>query len=190
MNEKDIIFLIQNDAWMMDILRCVRELNLPDWWIGAGFVRSKVWDHLQRYTERTPIPDIDVIYFDKHDFSSEEEKEYSTRKENHYQNILKKQLSGLDWSVTNQARMHTLHNDLPYKNSSEGLSNWIETATCIGVRLEKDEKLVLTTPHGIDDLVNLIVRPTKQTDTNIQEFKRRMKKKNWPAKWPKLKIVI
>ena len=63
----DIINLIQNDKWMMDILEQAKKLNLPDWWIGAGFVRSKIWDVLHEYKERTPMSassDIDLIYFD------------------------------------------------------------------------------------------------------------------------------
>ncbi len=63
-NEKDIIQLIKEDEWMMDILRAVKSLDLPDWWVCAGFVRSKIWDTLHGFKERTPISDIDVIYFD------------------------------------------------------------------------------------------------------------------------------
>ncbi|EHL78823.1 hypothetical protein HMPREF1015_02191 [Bacillus smithii 7_3_47FAA] len=41
-NEKEIIQLIKEDEWMMDILRAVKSLYLPDWWVCAGFVRSKI----------------------------------------------------------------------------------------------------------------------------------------------------
>lgn len=41
-NEKEIIQLIKEDEWMMDILRAVKSLHLPDWWVCAGFVRSKI----------------------------------------------------------------------------------------------------------------------------------------------------
>ncbi|QKY69328.1 nucleotidyltransferase family protein [Lentibacillus sp. CBA3610] len=63
-SEKDILKVINEDDWMMDILTTVKSLNLPDWWVCAGFVRSKIWDILHGYSERTPMPDIDVIYFD------------------------------------------------------------------------------------------------------------------------------
>lgn len=63
--EQDIIRLIENDEWMMDILQMAKSLELPDWWICAGFVRSKVWDTLHDYEIRTATPDIDVIYFDQ-----------------------------------------------------------------------------------------------------------------------------
>lgn len=63
-SEADIIQLVQDDPWMMDILENARSLQLPDWWVCAGFVRSKVWDVIHNFEERTPLPDVDVIYFD------------------------------------------------------------------------------------------------------------------------------
>lgn len=193
MTEEDIIDLIKKDKWMMDVLRAAESLHLPDWWIGAGFVRSKVWDFVSGYKKRTPLPDIDIIYFDKSDFSEDETGNFSTKAEDEYQEQLKSLNSSIKWSVTNQARMHLLHKTKPYKNSEEGLSEWSETATCIGVSLKK-EKLELIAPHGIGDLVNLIVRPIPKYaekyrhDPNI--FESRMKEKKWLEKWPKLKIVV
>lgn len=63
-SEADIIQLVQDDPWMMDILENARSLQLPDWWVCAGFVRSKVWDMIHNFEKRTPLPDVDVIYFD------------------------------------------------------------------------------------------------------------------------------
>jgi len=110
MTEKQIREIIEKDSWMMEILEITRKLDLPDWWIGAGFVRSKVWDFLHGYTQRTAIPDIDVIYFDKSDTSENKEKII--------EQTLYDALPKINWSVKNQARMHILHNDEPYKNST------------------------------------------------------------------------
>lgn len=189
MNEDDITALVIKDAWMMSILRTVKKLNLPDWWIGAGFVRSKVWDHLHDYKVRTPIPDIDVIYFDRNDFSEKEEKNESTTTEDNYQEKLKKLMPDINWSVINQARMHHFHDHKPYKSSTEGLSYWVETATCIGVKLDIKNKVVLTDPHGINDLVNLILRPTPGSYKDTKKFEERIAKKGWLKKWPKLKVI-
>src|SRR5688572_467422 len=99
---------------MMDVLRLVESLNLPDWWIGAGFVRSKVWDHLHGYKTRTPLPDIDVIYFDRTDFEQEEVNKDTTRIERKYEEKLQKLFPSVKWGVTNQARMHFFHETNPY----------------------------------------------------------------------------
>jgi hypothetical protein len=45
-NEEDVIKLIQCDGKMMEIIKVASTLNLPDWWICVGFVRSKIWDVL------------------------------------------------------------------------------------------------------------------------------------------------
>ena len=57
-----LINYIQNDSWMLEILTIVKNLQLNDCWIGAGFIRNKVWDVLHAI-ERTKLNDIDVIYF-------------------------------------------------------------------------------------------------------------------------------
>ena len=45
----------------VDALRAVHHLGLPDCWVGAGFVRALVWDHLHGYNEATPLDDVDLI---------------------------------------------------------------------------------------------------------------------------------
>jgi hypothetical protein len=180
MTKGDIIKLIQSDAWMMQILQSVGNLGLNDWWIGAGFVRSKVWDSLHGFSKRTPIPDIDIIYFDKTANPIEDEKIKWT--------LLKRQFPTIKWSVTNEAYRHLKLNRKPYKSSTEALSEWVETATCIGVRLE-NSKIILTAPWGISDLVNLVLRPTKRYENNLALFYKRVGGKEWLKKWPKLKIT-
>ena len=57
--------LIAKDPQRLRILQQVRELDLPDCCVAAGFVRSAVWDHLHQRTP-SPLPeDIDVIWFDR-----------------------------------------------------------------------------------------------------------------------------
>ncbi len=179
--KQDIAELIRKDAWMMKILRLVRELHLPDCLIGAGFVRSKVWDYLHDYKKRTPLPDIDVIYFDKSDLSEEVEEKY--------QGLLKEKMPDVEWSVTNQARMHAFKGDEPYVSAEEGLSNWVEIPTCIGAKLNDTNEVLITAPWGVEDLFNLIVKPNPQCRDNPGSYRERMQKKNWQKIWPKLIIV-
>lgn len=191
--KEDIVDLIQDDEWMMDILKQAKRLNLPDWWIGAGFIRSKVWDALHEYKERTQMSassDIDLIYFDRNDYTTSEAKADITQKEEYYQELLKSRLPDINWSVTNQARMHLFHGDKQYKSSEEALAQWVETATCIGVKIDKNSKLILSTPRGIDDLVNLILRPTPNANNSIELFYERINKKQWLTKWPELKVIV
>lgn len=176
---EDIKKIIQQDAWMMDVLRIVSEQNLPDWWIGAGFVRNTIWDHIHDYKVRTPLNDIDVIYFDPKNLSEDKEKTI--------EHDLRKKLS-IPWSVKNQARMAIVRGDGPYTNAEDGLSRWVETATCVGVRLDSLGELKLATPLGIEDLAHLYLRPNPKNTLDPEKFGERIKKKNWLTLWPKLKM--
>jgi len=182
MNERDILNLIKSDPWMMKVLEVAASLNLPDWMIGAGFVRNRVWDHLHELNnEKVQTKDIDLIYYDPSDLSRETEKEFEKR--------LKKILD-INWEVRNQARMHEKRERTEsYKNSVEAMSGWPETATAIGVKLDSDGDLKLFAPHGIDDLTNLIVRPTPVFKNDLTVFWKRIEDKNWLKIWPKLKVV-
>lgn len=112
-DEKDIIKVISGDKWMIDILRAVKTLNLPDWWVCAGFVRSIIWDILHDFNERTTISDIDVIYFNPNNVHELEEKKFEDQ--------LKSLLPHIPWSVKNQARMHVLSYMPPYSSSVDAI---------------------------------------------------------------------
>lgn len=56
--------LLLNDPIRMKALYAVQALELSDGWIGAGFVRDAVWDHLHGYGQRPVSGDVDVVWFD------------------------------------------------------------------------------------------------------------------------------
>ncbi|WP_174615291.1 nucleotidyltransferase family protein [Virgibacillus ihumii] len=182
-NEKDILIVINEDDWMMDILTTAKSLNLPDWWVCAGFVRSKIWDILHGYSERTPMPDIDVIYFDDTNISETEEKKLERNLNNMHPNI--------PWSVKNEARMHLVNKIPSYSSSFDAISKFPETATSLGVKLDERNALTLAAPHGVDDLLNLEVKPTdyfKEDKERVAIYEERIAKKNWKSNWDKIKI--
>lgn len=175
MTEQDILDLIQNDEWMMNVLQVARDLDLPDWMIGAGFVRNKVWDYLHGYKNKTPTnSDIDLVYFDLANKSKEIEEQYDRK--------LKKILDA-DWQTKNQARMGN------YESTEDAVAHWPETVTAIGVKIE-DEKLKLIAPYNINDLINLTIKMSPKFTGGVERIKERMEKKEWLKKWPKLKVKI
>lgn len=182
MTEKEILNIIHQDEWMMSILNTVKSLDLPDWMIGAGFVRPKILDYLHGYSERTLLSDVDVIYFNKEDLSEDREKEAEA--------LLSKRMPSVHWSVTNQARMYTINNDEPYISSEDALSHWPETCTCIAVKIDEYGTLILIAPYGIKDFADLRVRPCPKFIANhdIKEYKERVMGKRWTVCWPKLSI--
>lgn len=179
MTEQDILNLISRDEWMMKILHVAEKLDLQDWVIGAGFVRNKVWDYLHGYNKpQVDTADIDLVYYDPsgNDQKADEELSEKLQKE-----------TGAKWEVVNEFYAHRWNNLPPYKSTEDALSQWPETVTAIGVRLEKG-KLRLIAPYGIDDLVNLIVRPSPRF-LDIDKVRERVEQKKWLKKWPKLKII-
>lgn len=71
----DTAVVIEADSIRMECLQAVRALNLPDWFIAAGFVRNAIWDHLHSLP-MTPLNDVDVVYFDPDDCSLATEAHY------------------------------------------------------------------------------------------------------------------
>jgi len=176
-----IIDLLKSDPWRMRALCAARTLDLPDWLIGAGFVRNLVWDYLHGYEKPTPLTDIDVAYFDPTDLNEGTEKEYEAKL---------KTIMNENWSITNQARMARInHFHREYTSTEDAISHWPETATAIGVRLNNNDNIELIAPYGTDDLMNLVLRMTPDLGDGKEYFLKRIEKKQWMTKWPKLKIV-
>lgn len=181
-NEEDIIKAIEKDEWMMDLLRAVKTLNLPDWWICAGFVRSKIWDVIHNFSTRTPLPDIDVIYFDSKKVDELEEKKIEKK--------LSSLVPNIPWSVKNQARMHMINNVSPYSSSVDSISKFPETVTSLGVKLDEKDDIKLIALWGLNDVVNLEVRPTPYfaTKERIHIYEKRVTEKNWSSIWDGVKV--
>lgn len=176
-SEKDIIQIISSDQWMMDILKTAKQLDLPDWWICAGFIRSKIWDVSHNFQERTAIPDIDVIYFDKMDEETEEKR---------LEKVLCELMPGIPWSVKNEARMHVRNNLDPYLNAEDAIAKFPETVTALGVRLDNNDQLQLTASHGVKDVINMIIRPTPFFSNSrllMDIYNERIKTKDWGKRW-------
>lgn len=184
-SEADIIQLVQDDAWMMNILETARSLQLPDWWVCAGFVRSKVWDVIHHFEERTPLADVDVIYFDLGNPQEDLEKQWEAK--------LTTLNPTIPWSVKNEARMHEINKIAPYTSSVDAISKFPETATALGLSLDEYGKIILAAPHGISDVINVVLRPTPLFMHNQSLFpiyEQRVIKKNWQSTWKQLINII
>jgi hypothetical protein len=182
-HEADIIRLVQDDPWMMNILENARSLELPDWWVCAGFVRAKIWDTLHGFEERTPLPDVDVIYYDNSNLQEDVEKEWEAR--------LRSLNPAIPWSVKNEARMHTVNQLPPYTSAVDAISKFPETATALGLSLDPLGKIILVTPHGISDVINVVLRPTPHFTENpnlLPIYEQRIIKKKWQMTWKQLQI--
>lgn len=164
---------------MMNILRAVEALNLPDCWTGAGFVRNVVWDALHDRPWSPSYSDIDVVYFDADDLSLDQDIRMETK--------LTASIPDVPWSVRNQARMHRGNGDRPYVDTADALRHWPETCTAVAVRFIASQ-IELLAPFGISDLVALIVNPTPAFAHKIGAYRTRVAQKQWAKRWPDLRI--
>src|SRR4051812_12336693 len=64
--------IVRSTPWLMDALAAARKVAAPDWLIGAGAVRTAVWDRLHGY-DKAELADVDLAFFDPHDLSEQRE---------------------------------------------------------------------------------------------------------------------
>jgi hypothetical protein len=174
----DIVEFVESRPDMMRLLGAVADLQLPDAWIGAGFVRNAVWDALTGGGP-TMLNDVDVVYFDLSDLSAERDRSIEAG--------LFRAVDNVPWSVKNQARMHGRNGDLLYRDCADAVAHWPETATAVAARLSGG-RVELIAPHGIGDLLGLIVRPTPAFAGKLSLYRTRLREKNWQQRWPALTV--
>ena len=166
MNHADIEQRLREDSEVQLMLTIVERLDLPDWWICAGVLRSKIWG-----IDQNAQSDIDIVYFDTSDISEATEKRHE------------RQLCewvDLPWSVKNQARMHLVNELPPYTSAQDAIAQFPETVTAIGVT--KRDKFQLYLPYGANDFTDRVIRPTPSFQVGTDRhsiFQRRVNEKGW-----------
>lgn len=179
---RDVVRLIESDPGAMGILRAAAGLGLPDWWIGAGFVRNRVWDAIGNLPA-LPERDVDVAYFDPDKLDRREDERAEAQ--------AAAALPGVPWEIRNQARMHLRNGVHPYASTLDAISRWPETATCVAVTLQGDS-VRLAACHGLADLVGMVVRPSPAFDNaeGRAKVQRRAEAKGWLDRWTGLRLEI
>lgn len=182
-SEKDIINFVQNNEYMMNALKVAADAKLPGWFIGAGFIRNTVWDLQHGYVPSLDFNDLDLGYYDDVNLSEENDRQIGK--------LLAQKLP-VNWEVVNQAYAHQYNNVPQYSSAVDGLAHWVETATSVALTLDKDGKVVVIAPWGVDDLLNLKLKlvPFHENSAYYKKlFIDRITSKQWQKKWPKLELV-
>ncbi|WP_314585204.1 nucleotidyltransferase family protein [Paenibacillus terrigena] len=178
--EQQLTQWISQDQDMIDVLRLVRALKMNEGAIAAGFIRNYVWDRLHGFGTRTPLNDVDVIYYDASSKSEERDRRFEKE--------LMKQMPQYQWSVKNQARMHLRNHHASYHSIADAMLRWPETATAVAVRINDQDRIEIVAPHGLDDLFQLLVRRGPYFE-DVDYFLQRVESKNWRYLWPKLEVI-
>jgi uncharacterized protein len=168
-SREDIAAFLEGQQYIMALLRDVAALGIDDCWIGAGLIRNAVWDRLHGYRiEPVARSDVDVVYCDPLDASRERDLAIEAR--------LCEERPGVPWSVHNQARMCGRNGNMEYRNTQDAIRHWPETATAIAARLF-DDRVDVIAPHGVDDLVGLVVRPSPAFMDRLPAYRSRVASK-------------
>jgi hypothetical protein len=183
--EEQLIQMVRSSPELMELLDAVRRLKLASWCIGAGAVRSLVWDRLHGFPAPSHYDDVDVVYYDDQSGPAEEI-ELQTR--------LLSFRPSVRWEVTNQALIHhwflTQHHQIvpPLCSLAEGVATWPEYATCVGVRLNINNSIEVIAPHGLQDLFQLRLRHNPMRASR-DVFNERIASKRLIERWPMLSLV-
>ncbi|MCA3359537.1 MAG: nucleotidyltransferase family protein [Roseomonas sp.] len=180
-NAADIADFIAHNPRMMRCLAVLTAHGSAGAWIGAGFVRNAVWDHLSgRDTEAVLPADLDVVFHDPVNVTVQQDATFEA--------ALRIAAPDLPWSVRNQARMHERNGHRPYRDIADALTHWSETATAIATRLGPKGVEILA-PFGVDDVLAMILRPTPAYRTKPEILLARLEAKGWRTRWPRLRMV-
>jgi hypothetical protein len=183
--ESRLIRMVRSSVELMDMLDVASRLKLASWCIGAGAVRSLVWDQLHGFAVPSSGGDVDVVYYDE---------QAGPEQDGELLNRLLGFRPAVRWEVTNQALVHhwffEQHSQVlpPLHSLAEGIATWPEYATCVGVSLDSRKAIRVIAPHGLQDLFQLRVRHNP-TRASAAVFNERLMSKQFSARWPKLSII-
>ena len=180
--KNELISILRADRRRWHLLGLVDSLGLPDCWIGAGFIRNAVWDHLHQHSFSPINGDVDVIWFDSEQTDPEEDRRHEA--------ALLSLEPRIAWSVKNQARMHARNRDTPYASATDAMRYWPETATAVAARRIGFDSCEVAAPIGLTDLFGLMLRPTPRfADEKHGIYVKRLQSKGWLDSWPMLREV-
>ncbi|MGW8394042.1 nucleotidyltransferase family protein [Pseudoduganella sp. HUAS MS19] len=169
--------LARQSAWFMEYLRAARALRLQSWCIGAGAVRTLVWDALHNAHNADALPDVDLAYFAASNVLPARDAGLA-------------QLLGPRWEAVNQAGVHRWYPFpvAPFASLEEAVATWPEYATCVGLWLDWNDELHVIAPHGLDDLFGLVVRHNPLRAT-AEMYRARVVQKRYAERWPRVQVI-
>ncbi|CTQ52321.1 hypothetical protein LP7551_00838 [Roseibium album] len=171
---------------VMEILRTIKDLKLPDAWLVSGGIYQTVWNVLTGRPYFHGIKDFDVIYFDGTDQSYEAEDA-----------VIKKVAAALPdlanlLETRNQARVHLWYQQRfgrPYRPldcAMDSLTTYASRTHAVAARMDRNNELDVHAPFGLANLFGMRLVPnySQPNPETYAEKAARMK-----ALWPELTVV-
>lgn len=179
-----LLDLVHGEPAMLNALKALRQADIPDAWIGGGFIRNAVWDRLHGFAIDITRSDVDVGFFDAAPAPADQESGFEAR--------LRALCPGLDWTVRNQARMHAYNGHEPYRDMLDAATHWVARCNAVALRLGADDTIEMLAPFGLEDVFAMRVHPTPiylTTPVRTARFYEMMQAKRWNIRWPGVRIT-
>ena len=163
----------------MDLLQVVQAHGPPEAWVGAGALRTPLWNRAHGWPDTQGIGDIDVVWFAPGPWEPALEQHYTAR--------LQAARPELRWDVCNQAWVHHWYPARfgasidPLSSVEAGIASWPETATAVAARRSAQGALEILAPHGAEDLLEMVLRPSPG---RAAAFEARLAQKRFCERWP------
>lgn len=176
---------LRDNAVISTLLNDWTEIGLANCWIVAGAVVQSYWNKVHGFSPLHGVSDVDIVYFDSRDLSEESEACHSVRISNLYKGL------PVRFDIKNEARVHLWYGSRfgypidAYSSAEAAIDTFPTTAGAIGIRPVGDA-IECYASFGVDDLVELVVRPNKRQITRSIYTK---KVARWRSVWPRLNIV-
>ncbi len=180
--------ILRASPTLMQVLERLAGLDLPQWRLVSGAVYQRVWN---AQTGRDPdygIKDYDVAYFDP-DPSWDAEDAYIRDVAAAFSPPLREQVE-----VRNQGRVHLWFEGKfgepypPLGSADESLVRFLAPAFAVGVRLERDGRLDIAAPFGLEDCFALRLRPNPARAVNHANLPKVAQKLK--LRWPELTLAL
>jgi len=178
--------ILRRSAPLMQVLRTLRELDLPDGWVFSGAVYQRVLNHLGDRPLDYGIKDYDVGYHDASDISYEAEDVVIRRVAAAFEPPLREMVE-----VRNQARVHVWFEGkfgepyTPLGSSAEALARFVSPMFAVAVRLDADDRIAVEAPFGLDDLFARRLRSNpNRMSPNFGKIAASAK-----ARWPEIEVI-
>jgi uncharacterized protein len=173
-----LVELARSADWLMYALGLARDVVREPWCIGAGAVRSLVWNSLHSFP-LLPPSELDFVFFDL---------AVPQAADVDIADALQRRAPQFRWDVVNRAYAHLLSGDStasPFNSLEHAISAWPETATAVGISMDVVGNLNVFAPLGLDDLFSLALRPSPFL-RDPDAFRRRLQGKAFLTRWPRL----
>lgn len=177
--------ILRQSEPLMQVLRTLRDLDLPDWLVFSGAVYQRVFNHLTGRPLDFGIKDYDVAYFDP-DTSYEAEDAVIRRVAAAFREPLREMVE-----VRNQARVHLWFEGkfgepyAPLVSSRDALGRFVSPVFAVAVRLGPADQMAIDAPFGLGDLFTMTMRhnPTRMSPNFARVAQ------SAQARWPELTVV-